>query len=128
MIDKFFLEGLSSLNSPGQSGASGSSCSHHKTVSRMGMVVVDYPGCKADRWMQGNDEELFIESFNSYQRAIQYQQLEKEQFQAQHPPGFFHSVLSRTCHSDTCALSRCCFVYIWQALTRSCLYMPCRGC
>ena len=33
-----------------------------------------------------------MESSNSYQRAIQYQQLEKEQFQAKHPPGFFHSV------------------------------------
>lgn len=33
-----------------------------------------------------------MESGNSYQRAIQYQQLEKEQFQALHPPGFFHSV------------------------------------
>ncbi len=42
--------------------------------------------------LQGEAEELFVESGNSYQRAIQYQQLEKEQFQALHPPGFFHSV------------------------------------
>jgi len=41
---------------------------------------------------QGEEKELFIESNNSYQRAIQYQQLEKEQFQAAHPPGFFHAV------------------------------------
>ena len=50
--------------------------------------------------MQGEEKELFVESGNSYQRAIQYQQLEKEQFQAQHPPGFFHSVSLRV-HSPT---------------------------
>ena len=42
--------------------------------------------------LQGEDSELFIGSYNSYQRAIQYQQLEKEQFGAAQPPGFSHAV------------------------------------
>ena len=42
--------------------------------------------------LQGEDSELFIGSYNSYQRAIQYQQLEKEQFGASQPPGFSHAV------------------------------------
>ena len=42
--------------------------------------------------LQGEDSELFIGSYNSYQRAIQYQQLEKEQFGAAQPPGFSHVV------------------------------------
>ena len=41
---------------------------------------------------QGEDSELFVGSYNSYQRAIQYQQLEKEQFGAAEPPGFYHTV------------------------------------
>lgn len=50
--------------------------------------------------MQGDRQELFIESHNSYQRAIQYQQLEKGQFGAADPPGFFHAVQQMPLHSS----------------------------
>lgn len=55
-----------------------------------------------------------MESSNSYQRAIQYQQLEKEQFQAEHPPGFFHSV-GCPHNSHNAAYSLCCDVCAWRA-------------
>lgn len=40
--------------------------------------------------VQSNETELLLEEVNSYQRAIQYQQLEKAQFGASEPPGFYH--------------------------------------
>ena len=40
------------------------------------------------RW-QGDEPELLLEEVNNYQRAIQYQQLEKVQFGAAEPPGFY---------------------------------------
>ena len=54
--------------------------------------------------MQGDEQELFIESCNSYQRAIQYQQLEKGQFGAADPPGFFHAVQRMPLHSSDLGL------------------------
>ena len=48
--------------------------------------------------MQGDEQELFIDSCNSYQRAIQYQQLEKDKFGAAEPPGFFHAVQHTRLH------------------------------
>ena len=42
------------------------------------------------RGVQGDETELLLEEVNSYQRAIQYQQLEKAQFGASEPPGFYH--------------------------------------
>ena len=44
-------------------------------------------GC---RGVQSDATELLLEEVNSYQRAIQYQQLEKAQFGASEPPGFYH--------------------------------------
>ena len=38
---------------------------------------------------QGDEPELLLEEVNNYQRAIQYQQLEKVQFGAAEPPGFY---------------------------------------
>ena len=50
--------------------------------------------CRAEEtgvWgVQGDETELLLEEVNSYQRAIQYQQLEKAQFGASEPPGFYH--------------------------------------
>ncbi|BDA49408.1 Poly(A)-specific ribonuclease PARN [Coccomyxa sp. Obi] len=40
-------------------------------------------------WLQGSGTELILEEVNGYQRAIQYQQLEKPQFGAADPPGFY---------------------------------------
>lgn len=42
--------------------------------------------------MQSDETELLLEEVNSYQRAIQYQQLEKAQFGASQPPGFYYEV------------------------------------
>lgn len=38
---------------------------------------------------QGDEPELLLAEVNNYQRAIQYQQLEKAQFGAAEPPGFY---------------------------------------
>lgn len=42
---------------------------------------------------QGGEPELLLEEVNNYQRAIQYQQLEKVQFGAAEPPGFYFQAL-----------------------------------
>ena len=42
--------------------------------------------------VQGNEKNLILEEVNGYQRAIQYQQLEKPQFGAAQPPGFYFEV------------------------------------
>lgn len=51
--------------------------------------------------VQGAERELVLEEVNGYQRAIQYQQLEKAQFGAAEPPGFYFEVASAD-HSTTC--------------------------
>ncbi len=43
--------------------------------------------------MQGSEQELVFDEVNSYQRAIQHQQLAKPQFGAALPPGFYIEVL-----------------------------------
>ncbi|CAK0787612.1 hypothetical protein CVIRNUC_010834 [Coccomyxa viridis] len=53
--------------------------------------LVDRLIAQVAEWLKGEDSQLFIGSYNSYQRAIQYQQLEKEQFGAAQPPGFSHA-------------------------------------
>jgi hypothetical protein len=51
--------------------------------------------------VQGAERELVLEEVNGYQRAIQYQQLEKAQFGAADPPGFYFEVASAD-HFTTC--------------------------
>lgn len=51
--------------------------------------------------MQGAERELVLEEVNGYQRAIQYQQLEKAQFGAAEPPGFYFEVASAD-HFNAC--------------------------
>ena len=42
--------------------------------------------------VQSDETELLLDEVNSYQRAIQYQQLEKAQFGASKSPGFYFEV------------------------------------
>ncbi|GAB4813292.1 hypothetical protein N2152v2_000338 [Parachlorella kessleri] len=42
-------------------------------------------------WLQGGEPVLQLEAGNSYQRAVQYQQLRRDQFGAPAPPGFLVS-------------------------------------
>jgi hypothetical protein len=53
---------------------------------------------------QGNERELIMDEVNSYQRAIQHQQLEKDQFGAADPPGF----LTQVCMSIMSLKSHAC--------------------
>ena len=39
--------------------------------------------------VQGSEASMLLEEVNGYQRALQYQALEKAQFGAPHPPGFY---------------------------------------
>lgn len=43
-------------------------------------------------WLAGSAREVVLTSANSYQRAIQYQELKKDQFGAAHHPGFYIEV------------------------------------
>ena len=55
-----------------------------------------YPCCTGHLYnaLQGCEESLTLDAVNSFQRALQYQELEKPQFGAAMPPGFFIKVCS----------------------------------
>jgi hypothetical protein len=45
------------------------------------------------KWLGDEDsKELLLSPVNAYQRAIQYQELKKDQFGAVDPPGFYPEV------------------------------------
>ncbi|KAK9832693.1 hypothetical protein WJX81_000845 [Elliptochloris bilobata] len=52
-------------------------------------ALVEALVARVSAWLQGDEMELLLEEVNNYQRAIQYQQLEKPQFGAVEPPGFY---------------------------------------